>query len=586
MEARPRRPLEQWLREQASRQRLALIGVVGLGVFDTALLVTQAGLLAKVIDAVVVAGRGLSALELSLTVLLGVMVARAGVAGLRHFVAFTVGDRVTEAVRGQLYAQLMALGPAWSRKQRTGRLAETVVDGVDALAAYYTGYLPQMMLSALVPLVILAVVLPTDWVSALIMLITAPLIPIFMILVGRGAERASQRQWRRLTRMSAHFFDVIEGLTTLKLFNAARREARVVRRIATRYRYTTLSVLRVAFLSSLVLEFFATLGVAMIAVYVGFRLYYGDLAFWPGLFVLILAPDFFQPLRELGTQYHARMAAIGAAEQIVGWLDAAPAASAASAPTGFRFDGALNVRFENVVFGYRPDQPPVLRDISFAVNAGERVALVGPSGAGKTTLAQLMLGFLRPQGGGIMVNGVALDSLASADWLAHVAWLPQQPTLFYGSIADNIRLARADAGMTAVRDAARCAGADAFINRLPDSYATRLGDRGQGLSGGERQRIALARAFLADAPLVVLDEATARLDPDTEAGITAAIEVLARQRTMMVIAHRLETVRRADCILVLDGGRIVESGRHETLLARGGHYADLLALAPRQPVGD
>ena len=361
--------------------------------------------------------------------------------------------------------------------------------------------------------------------------------------------------------MSAHVFDAIEGLTTLKLFNASRAEAAVVAAIADDYRESTMKVLRVAFLSSLALEFFATVSIAMVAVFIGFRLYNGQLHFMQGFFVLLLAPEFYRPLRAMGTQYHARMEAIGAAEAIVALLKTplpprgAPTSGAVLSAQAAR--PVREVRFEHVGFAY--DAEPVLQDVSFTLQRGERVALVGASGAGKTTLTQLLLGFMAPDNGRILVDGTDLHDLANDDWLGRVAWLPQRPTLFHGSVLDNIRLGRPEASVAAVRRAVKQAGATALIEGLPRGYDTMLGDRGQGLSGGEIQRVALARIFLAEVDVVVFDEANAGLDDASAALITHSIERLATNAAVLVVAHRLETIRGADTILVLDKGRIIDA---------------------------
>lgn len=570
------RALNAWLRGHAAQVRHPLSLAVGSGAANGLLLILQAWLLALTINAVALGGHGLTFVWPWMSGLLGVFAGRAVLATVTEAMAFEAAARIRLDIRRRLYAHFQELGPAWSRQQRTGDLSNTLIDGVESLERYYAAYLPQSALAAFIPLAILVFVFPADWVSGLIMLITAPLIPFFMILIGKGAERLNQRQWRKLARMSAHFFDVIEGLTTLKLFNASRFEAEVVAQISDEYRRSTMAVLRVAFLSSLVLEFMATVSIAMIAVFVGFRLLYGDIHYLPGFFVLLLAPEFYLPLRNMGTQYHARMEAIGASEQIVKLLDTAPPARA-NGTGALDPHVALKIRFEYVGFAYETERP-VLQDIDFELTQGERVALVGPSGAGKTTLSQLLLGFIQPGSGHIRINGTDLRELSEDAWLSQVAWLPQRPTLFHGSILDNIRLGRTDAGLATVREAAALANASGFIERLPQGYDTLVGDRGQGLSGGEIQRIALARAFLKNARLVVLDEASASLDPETEALITESVERLAHERALLIIAHRLETIRRADRILVLDGGRIVERGSHDELLNAGGLYAGMNTL--------
>ena len=568
--------LNGWLRSHVGQVRRPLSAAVAVGALGGLLLILQAWLLALTVNAVAIQGHDLAYVWPWLVGLLGVFAVRAVVAALSEATAFEAAARVKLDVRRQVYAHLEALGPAWSRQQRTGDLANTLIDGVESLEKYYANYLPQTALAAFIPFAILVFVFPSDWVSGIIMLVTAPLIPFFMILIGKGAERLNQRQWRKLARMSAHFFDVIEGFTTLKLFNASRFEAEVVAQISDEYRRSTMAVLRVAFLSSLVLEFMATVSIAMVAVFIGFRLLYGDIHYLPGFFVLLLAPEFYLPLRNMGTQYHARMEAVGASEQIVKLLNTPlpeQRVGGGELPAGT----PLDIRFEHVGFAYDEVQP-VLADIEFTLAHGERVALVGPSGAGKTTLSQVLLGFIAPRQGRVTVNGIDLRELSEEAWLSRLAWLPQRPTLFHGSVLDNIRLGRPDATPEAVRHAAELANASGFIERLPQGYDTLVGDRGQGLSGGEIQRIALARAFLKDAQLVVLDEASASLDPETEALITESVERLARERAMLVIAHRLETVRRADRILVLERGRIAEQGNHDELLAAGGLYAGMNSL--------
>lgn len=575
--------LDGWLRRQASSVRRPLIAAIISGGADGFLIVAQAGLLALTINAVVIDGADLSGVWLWLGLLLAVFAGRAVVAVISRVASFEAAARIKRDMRQRVYDHINALGPSWMNGQRSGALSSALTDGIEALESFYAEYLPQMRLATFIPILILVFVFPLDWVSGVILTITAPLIPLFMILIGKGAERLNQRQWRQLARMSGHFFDAIEGLTTLKLFNASKREADVVARVADDYRQKTMAVLRVAFLSSLVLEFLAMLGIAMVAVYIGFRLYYGQMLFLPGLFVLLLAPEFFLPLRNMGSVYHARMEAIGASEQIVELLNE-PLPDESGSPQSPSGIGPLrNIAFERVCFAYGTEVP-VLHTLDWTIAAGERVALVGPSGAGKTTVAQLLLGFLTPESGRVCVNDTDLRACDSDDWLTRVAWLPQRPTLFHGTIGDNIRLGVPNADLATVQHAARLANAADFIERLPDGYDTRVGDRGQGLSGGEIQRVALARAFAKDAEFVVLDEATASLDPETEGLVSESIGRLAEGRAMLTIAHRLETARYADRILVLDGGRIVEQGSHAALLEHDGRYARMLAAYRNTPV--
>ncbi len=565
----------RWLSGQRHLAGPALNLAVCLGLFGGFLLIAQAWLLAQVVSAAVIEGAPLNELWGWLWPLLGIFLLRAGIAWSSEQVAFQAAARVKLALRERLYRHLQALGPVYLHGERSGELSSLLVDGVEKLEAYYARFLPHMALTALVPLAILAFVFPLDWISGLVMLLTAPLIPLFMILIGKGAERLNQKQWRELARMSAHFLDVIQGLTTLKLFNASRREAQVIAAVSDAHRRSTMGVLRVAFLSSLVLEFFGTVSIAVVAVLIGFRLLWGEMDFIHGFFVLLLAPEFYLPLRQMGTHYHARMEAIAAAERLVEVLET-PVPATPAVPIPVPEHGPFEIRFDRLAFDY-PGGRTALAETSFTVAPGERVALVGPSGSGKSTTVNLLLGFLRPQAGSIQVNGHDLGQMVHTDWLRQVAWVPQRPRLFHGSVLDNIRLGRPDADLAAVREAARLAHADEFIERLPQGYETPIGEAGQGLSGGQIQRLALARAFLKDAPLVVLDEPTASLDPESEALVQVALERLAEGRTLIVVAHRLATVRRADRIIVLENGRVAESGGHTDLIAAGGPYARLAA---------
>ena len=537
---------------------------VAIGLMSGLLLVVQAWLLAGVIDAVVFDAAVLAQVMPGLWGLLALFAVRAVLTWASEQAAFHAAVRVKLQLREMLYRHVQKLGPAWLSGERSGDLVNTLSDGVEALEAYYAQYLPAVSLMALVPLAILVFVFPRDWIAGLVMVFTAPLIPVFMILIGKGAEQRNQRQWRQLALMSAHFLDVIQGLTTLRLFNASRREAQVIARISDQYRQGTMSVLRIAFLSSFVLEFFSTVSIAIVAVLVGFRLYWGDMAFADGLFVLLLAPEFYLPLRNMGTRYHACMEAIGAAERMVDILNT-PVTESAGRSAEAPDLGQTGLRFEAVAFRY-PDGRQALQDLHLTIDPGETLALVGPSGAGKTTLINLLMGFLQPQDGRILAGGTPLQTIDIAVWRRQLAWLPQRPQLFPGSVSDNIRLGRPEADGQAVRRAAALAQADDFIEALPQGWDTPVGEGGHGLSGGQVQRIALARAFLRDAPLVLLDEPTANLDVDSEARVQAALRTLAAGRTLVVIAHRLSTVRDADRIAVLDSGRVVQIGTHAQLL--------------------
>ena len=447
---------------------------VAIGLMSGLLLVVQAWLLAGVIDAVVFDAAVLAQVMPGLWGLLALFAVRAVLTWASEQAAFHAAVRVKLQLREMLYRHVQKLGPAWLSGERSGDLVNTLSDGVEALEAYYAQYLPAVSLMALVPLAILVFVFPRDWIAGLVMVFTAPLIPVFMILIGKGAEQRNQRQWRQLALMSAHFLDVIQGLTTLRLFNASRREAQVIARISDQYRQGTMSVLRIAFLSSFVLEFFSTVSIAIVAVLVGFRLYWGDMAFADGLFVLLLAPEFYLPLRNMGTRYHARMEAIGAAERMVDILNT-PVTESAGRSAEAPDLGQTGLRFEAVAFRY-PDGRQALQDLHLTIDPGETLALVGPSGAGKTTLINLLMGFLQPQDGRILAGGTPLQTIDIAVWRRQLAWLPQRPQLFPGSVSDNIRLGRPEADGQAVRRAAALAQADDFIEALPQGWDTPVGE--------------------------------------------------------------------------------------------------------------
>lgn len=566
------------------RRDLAL--TVGLGLLGGIVIIGQARLLSLVVSQVFLESQGLRQVLPLLYALAALALLRAAFTWGREVAAARVAVRVKGELRQRLAARLLALGPAYAHGERSGELTTTAVEGIEALDAYFREYLPQLALAALVPLAVLLFVFPLDWVSGLVLLLTAPLIPVFMVLIGDTADALTRRQWTSLSRMSAHFLDVLQGLTTLKLLGRSREQIRTIARISDRFREATMGVLRVAFLSALVLELVATISTAVVAVQVGLRLLYGHLSFEQAFFVLLLAPEFYLPLRQLGARFHAGMEGIAAAERIYSILDSRPfgqvlpghvqgrspiSDSAVAAPSM----SPVPLRFEDVHLAYDDGQRPALNGLSFELRPGETLALVGPSGAGKSTVAHLLLRFIEPGQGRIVVGDTPLADLPAAAWRELVAWVPQNPYLFHGSVADNIRLGRRQATLDEVIWAARQAHAHEFVAALPQGYDTPIGERGARLSGGEAQRIALARAFLKDAPLLILDEATANLDPEIEDQVQEAMARLLRSRTALLIAHRLGTVRRADRILVLDKGRIVERGSHAALLGQEGLYRRL-----------
>jgi ATP-binding cassette subfamily C protein CydCD len=571
--------------------RLALALTILAGLLGGLLTIGQAALLSQVISRVFLESRTLSAVLDTLLLMLAVIALRGLVAWGGSAAATAVAARVKTDLRQRLFAHLLKLGPAYARGERTGELANAAVEGVEALDAYFSQYLPQLAVSALVPLAILVFVFPLDPLSGLVLLLTAPLIPIFMVLIGKAAEALTKRQYETLSRLSAHFLDSLQGLTTLKLFGASKSHAKTIDEVNRHFRDTTLSVLRVTFLSALALELIATISTAVVAVEVGIRLLYGNMAFQEALFLLVIAPEFYIPLRMLGLRYHAGMSGVTAARRIFEILDTKASdqcsvfsdqfllntehpltGAGCSPPNG----GRLNTVFHDVSFTYPGEETPAIQNINFEIKPGQHTALVGPSGAGKSTLVNLLLRFAEPGAGRISVNDVNLASIHPDDWRRQVAWVSQKPYLFHDTIAANIRLAKPDASDEEVIAAAQAAHLHDFIRSLPAGYETLVSEGGARLSGGEAQRLALARAFLKNAPILILDEPTSSLDPQTEALLEDSVRLIMQNRTVLTIAHRLNTIFRADQIIVLDEGRVAESGTHAQLMNNNGIYSRLV----------
>ncbi|HEX2729461.1 MAG TPA: thiol reductant ABC exporter subunit CydD [Rubrobacteraceae bacterium] len=552
-----------------------LVSTVALGLLVAAVTVAQMVFLSKLVSKVFVGSEDLGGVGVLLVILLGVAVLRAGLVWVREVVAQRGAARVKSEVRGRLFSHVLRLGPTYAAGERSGELVTTATDGVDLLEPYFARYLPQVALSAFVPLLVAAYILPRDLSSAVLLLMTAPVIPVMMVLVGSYAEDHIQRQWTALSRLGAHFLDALQGLPTLKAFGRAAQETERLAETGEEYRRRTMKVLRFAFLSGLVLEFMVSAAIALLAVVLGVRLVNGAISFEQAFLVLLLAPEFYRPLRELGVHRHAGMEGKAAARRIVEILDThAPERVGTRVPG--HLNGRLTVEISGVSFTYPGSGRLVLDDTSLTLPPGSVTAIVGRSGSGKSTLVSLLLRFIDPDRGIITANGVPVAELPANAWREHVALVPQRPHLFYGSVLENIRLARPGADRAEVERASELAGADGFIRSLPQGYDTQIGERGLRLSGGEAQRLAIARAFLKDAPILILDEPTSALDPESEGLIREAMHRLARDRTTLIVAHRLNTVRDADFIHVLDGGRVVESGTHTELIGREGSYARLV----------
>jgi ATP-binding cassette, subfamily C, bacterial CydD len=536
-----------------ARPARVLLGVdSAIGIAAAVLLLFQASLFARVV-ARAFDGGSLHAVSTALVLLLLVFAGRAVLAWGFEVAGRRAASSVLSGLRLDLVEQRLRR-PSANDGAASAEIATTAVQGVDSLEAYFARYLPQVVLACIVPIAVLAWVAAVDVISALVLLLTLPLVPVFMWLIGRYTEDQTRRRWQALRLLSTHFLDVVRGLPTLRAFNRAEEQAANVAEVSERYRQATMATLRVSFLSGSVLELAATLGVALAAVTVGVRMVDGRIGLQAGLTVLVLAPELYQPLRRLGAEFHSSADGLAVAERMLDLLEppaplvgpgAARAPSPAEAP----------VRLERVSFAY-PDRPgAVLAGFDLEVCPGETVALVGESGSGKSTVAALLLGLRGPTSGRASAGGVDLASCDVRAWRKQVAWLPQRPTLFRGTVAENIRLGAANASDAAVRAAARLAGADEFVERLPRRYDTIVGDGGRPLSAGETQRLALARVFVRDAPLVILDEPTANLDRENAELVGSAIEQLLGTRTVLLITHSTHAAGRADRIVKLVDGR-------------------------------
>jgi ATP-binding cassette, subfamily C, bacterial CydCD len=530
------------LRYGRSSRPFLLLSVV-IGVATAACVLAQALILASAISSVFLGSADLSAIARHLWLLAAVIIARAVLAHWQETAAARASAAVKSQLRSALIRRTVAEGP---RGLRTGGVAQLATRGVDALDPYFARYLPQVVLTGIVTPLFLVTVWITDWISGLVILVTLPIVVLFMVVAGLAARRTTDRQWRTLERLANHFLDIVDGLTTLRVFGRARAQQDTVASVTDEYRRATMGVLRVAFISSFVLELFTSLSVAIVAVQVGLRLIAGDVGLPVALVVLLLAPEAFAPLRQLGANHHAAAEGVSVAENILDILDEpAPRRGSDILPTvtsGVVADG-VTVR--------RADGRTTLVPVSFELHPDEVVAVVGPSGSGKTTLIEVLLGFQEPSAGSVRVGGVPLAGADHGRWLEQVAWLPQRPTLVEGTVADNVRLGAPDA----TDDDVRAALAQAACEEIAPGRL--LVENGADLSAGQRQRIALARCFLRvarGAALLLLDEPTAHLDTVTEARVLSAVRGLAAGRCVLMVAHRPGAVDAADRVVDVTAG--------------------------------
>ncbi len=582
------KPLDPRLLRYSAAARGYLAVTVALGLAATGLILIQASLLARLL-AGAATGTGLTVLAGALVALVGVLVARAAASYGGEVTALRAAAAVKSQLRRRLVDHALRLGPSWLARHRSGEVTTLATRGLDGLDAYFARYLPQLVLAGLVPFAVLIRVAFADWISAVVIGVTLPLIPVFAILVGLHTKATTQRQWRLLARLGGHFLDVVEGLPTLKLFGRGKPQAEVIGRVTEEYRAVTMSTLRVAFLSGFVLELAAALATALVAVEVGLRLLAGRMSYQTALLVLLLTPEAYLPLRAVGAQFHASTEGAAAARDVFEILDTPVPATAdpntLQAPSPGRGVSLRDdtIKLSGVSLAYPGRDRQALSAVNLVIRPGDRIMLAGPSGAGKSSLLALLLRFAEPTGGRIEAGGVDLTSISVADWRRQISWLPQQPYLFTASVADNIALGQPEASPRAIARAAQAAGAAEFIEHLPAGYATEVGERGLRLSSGQRQQIALARAFLRDAPLLLLDEPTAHLDAVSARRLEEAIAALMADRTVIQVTHSQTQTRDIGRLFTLDHGTLRQTPAERQAPSPAPSSAPTPPPAPVQP---
>lgn len=572
--------LQQWLRTQQKPIKKYLNLNILLATFSSVILVGQTYLLASLLHKLIILGEPVTDLAPYFIGLVVGFALRALILWIREKIGFKCGQLLRNIIRQQILDKIHQVGPATINNKPAGSWASIMLEQVENLHNFYTRYLPQQALSAIVPMIILIVVFPLNWAAGLILMGTAPLIPIFMILVGKAAADSSQKNMDTLARLSGQFLDRLRGLETLRLFDRTSEQTRHIENSTEDFRETTMDVLKMAFLSSAVLEFFTSISIALMAVYFGFS-YLGQVEFgsygtpitlFIGFFCLILAPEFYQPLRDLGTYYHDRAAGIGAADAIVDFLEEDYLIAQGDSKAVFESQSAVEISGENVVV-LSPQGKPLTEALNFHIPAQSHIAIVGQSGAGKTSLINAILGFL-PYEGSLKINGQELRDVDLAQWRKHIAWVGQNPLLLQGTIKENLLLGDIQASAQEIDHALALAQAKEFTDRL--GLDAEIKEGGIGVSVGQAQRLAVARALLRKGNLLLLDEPTASLDAQSENQVLQALQHISRQQTTVMITHRIEDLKQCDTILVMRHGQIIQQGHFEQLQHQG-FFAELLA---------
>lgn len=568
------------LREIQNSQGLFSITVF-VGVVSGGLVVFQAWQLTEVINQVFLEQKRLQEVIPILGIFLLIVLCRVLLVVANEFLAGKLAASVKKHLRNLLFAKINRLGPAFTTRESTGELTASALQGVESLDSYFSQYLPQILVAAILPLIILLAVFPMDTFTGVVFLVTAPLIPFFMNLIGKDSETETKKQWSALSQLSSMLLDTLQGIVTLKNLGQSKKRIDQVKQISEEYRETTLRVLRITFLSSLTLELLATISTAVVAVEIGLRLLYNQLSFEQAFFILLLAPEFYLPMRNLGVRFHAGMSGVAAAKRIYELLDLPEPISSVQTSHRAPFQGReqIEIHFDRVSYRYPDRERDAVSNITLDLEPGKSIALVGRSGAGKSTLLQLLLRFIDPLSGKILVNGEDLSTLEVHEWRKLISLVPQNPTLFNTTILENIRLAKPGCSLAEVKKAAMDAQLDEFIDGLPRAYDTLVGEKAFQLSSGQAQRIALARAFLKDAPLLLMDEPTAHLDIVLENELIESIQKLMEGKTTIFIAHRYSTIHHADRVAILENGQLQGFGALESLENSNPFFRNILSAA-------
>lgn len=580
MDKKKQRSLNKWLREQSKLAKRWLLVAVGLGVLSSIFLLGQAALLASILHQLIIEQVDKSTLIGHFAGLAVIVAIRALCSWGREIAGYRCGEQIRLYIRQLILDKLRELGPAYIKGKPAGTWAALLLEQVEEMHDFFARYLPQMSLAVLVPFIILVVVFPVNWAAGLIFLLTAPLVPLFMALVGIKAADAGQKNFKALQRLSGHFYDRLQSMTTIRLFDRTKAETDLMQGASEVFRSRTMDVLRIAFLSSAVLEFFTSISIALTAVYFGFafigELNFGDyglgVTLFAGMFVLVLAPEFYQPLRDLGTFYHAKQQAVGAAESIVEFLET-DVTAVKSGETPIADASKITVSAHNLeVFSLEGKK--LLGPVSFEITAQQTTALVGPSGAGKTSLVNAILGFL-PYQGSLTINGIERTELDLTNWRKNISWVGQNPLLLHGTIRENITLGKQDVSDEAINNVLESSFAAEFVHQHGLDYP--ISDRSGGLSVGQAQRLALARAMLQDGQFWLLDEPTASLDAHSERLVTEGLNKQIDGKSALIVTHQLAPLQNVDQILVMQDGQIVQTGEFAALANQQGLFQEMLS---------